>query len=127
MGRKTLVIDDNEEFLNTLEVFLEATGFQVTAFVSADAAMNELSEDELRKFEFVITDFEMPGTKGDDFAVQMHLLNAESAIFVISGAIKNVSVEAAQIATLIEKPFSVERLIKKMGGRSFSYSQSIGY
>ena len=121
MAKRTLLVDDNQEVLTTLEAFFNATGFQVTAFESADTAMNELSEDELKEFEFIVTDFEMPGTKGDEFAVQMHLLNPESVIFIISAAIKSVSVEAARIATLVEKPFSLASLVRKMVPRKPFY------
>lgn len=117
---KTLVLDDNPDFLYVLSAVLEAHGLEVTEFDSADDALQELSENQLREFDFVVTDLEMPGTRGDEFAMLVHQLNPQVRITIVSGAIKNVSVAAANIATLVEKPFSFETLAKKMLGSSKS-------
>ena len=114
MGRKTLIVDDNKEILDLLVTCLAEQRFDVKPFESADAAMDACSNDDLHDFDFIVTDFDMPGTRGDEFAVLMHSLNPDSNIFIISGTIKNVSSEARQVATLVEKPFSFAGPIQKM-------------
>lgn len=114
MGKKTLVVDDNRDLLHVLAAYLDCQGFQVTAYESASEATTQLSEEQLQEFEFVVTDLEMPGIRGDEFALLMHLLNPRVKIMIVSGAIRNVSAAVAKIATLVEKPFSFEKLVNKM-------------
>ncbi|MDB4540025.1 response regulator, partial [Saprospiraceae bacterium] len=78
-----------------------------------------------REFDFVVTDLEMPGTRGDEFAMLVHQLNPQVNITIVSGAIGNVSMEAAKISTLVEKPFSLETLAKKMLDGSETNSQKV--
>jgi hypothetical protein len=56
----------------------------------------------------------------DLFAMPVHQLNPQVKITIVSGAIKNVSVAAANISTLVEKPFSLESLAKRLLGGSTS-------
>ena len=114
MINRILVVDDNMEMQDVLVTCLIAQGLDVDVFGSADAAMDAFSNDELREFDFIVTDLEMPGIRGDEFALYLHSLNPQASIFIISGAIRNVAPEARDIASLIEKPFSVKQLIGKI-------------
>ena len=65
-GRQILLVDDSPFFRNLLSPLLSVAGYQVTAVESADAALALLDAGE--GFDVIISDIEMPGMDGFQFA-----------------------------------------------------------
>ena len=65
-GHRVLLVDDSPFFRNLLTPLLSVAGYEVTAVESADRALalREQGED----FDVIISDIEMPGMNGFDFA-----------------------------------------------------------
>jgi two-component system chemotaxis sensor kinase CheA len=63
---RVLVVDDSPFFRNMLTPMLTVAGFQVTAVGAADEAL-ALREDG-ESFDIIVSDIEMPGMNGFDFA-----------------------------------------------------------
>ncbi len=65
-GRRLLLVDDSPFFRNMLQPLLSVSGYEVVCVESADAALElcEAGED----FDVIISDIEMPGMNGFDFA-----------------------------------------------------------
>ena len=63
---RVLVIDDSPFFRNMLTPMLTVAGFQVTAVGAADEALALREEGE--DFDIIVSDIEMPGMNGFDFA-----------------------------------------------------------
>jgi len=64
--RRALLIDDSPFFRNMLAPVVKAAGYAVTTAASAGEALAVLESGE--RFQFVITDIEMPGMDGFDLA-----------------------------------------------------------
>jgi len=62
-----LLVEDSPFFRNLTMPFLAAVGYHVTHADSAEAALNMLIEQG-KKFDMIVTDIEMPGMNGFEFA-----------------------------------------------------------
>ena len=65
-GRRILLVDDSPFFRNLLSPLLSVAGYQVAAVESADAALALLEAGDA--FDVIISDIEMPGMDGFQFA-----------------------------------------------------------
>jgi two-component system, chemotaxis family, sensor kinase CheA len=65
-GRRLLVVDDSPFFRNLLQPLLTVAGYDVVCVESADAAFELCDAGE--DFDVIISDIEMPGMNGFDFA-----------------------------------------------------------
>ncbi|GAB4142980.1 MAG: chemotaxis protein CheW [Sphingomonadales bacterium] len=68
-GPRVLLIDDSAFFRNMLKPLLAAAGYRVTTVADAQAAL-KLRDDGV-KFDLIVSDIEMPGLSGFDFAEQI--------------------------------------------------------
>jgi len=63
------LIDDSAFFRNMLSPVLKAAGYEVTTANGAEEALALLQND--RRFDVILTDIEMPGMSGFDFAQEV--------------------------------------------------------
>ena len=68
-GKRILLVDDSPFFRNLLTPLLTVAGYQVTAVESADDALK--MREEGRDFDVIVSDIEMPGMSGFDFAANV--------------------------------------------------------
>jgi two-component system chemotaxis sensor kinase CheA len=65
-GKRVLLVDDSPFFRNLLTPLLSVAGYEVTSVESADKAL--LLRDSGNLFDVIISDIEMPGMNGFEFA-----------------------------------------------------------
>jgi CheY-like chemotaxis protein/anti-sigma regulatory factor (Ser/Thr protein kinase) len=111
-----LVVDDNEDVLNTLSAILKELRLTPVAVSDGVEAMKVLNS---QKIDLIITDLMMPNMDGFEFIQNARQVNANIPIAVISGFAggKNV-VDALSLGAynFITKPFTVreiENVIKR--------------
>lgn len=63
-SRKILAVDDEEDVLEFLRIYLESLGWEVTAAPTVEQAFSELERD---RYFLVITDIAMPEMDGYEF------------------------------------------------------------
>ncbi len=68
-GRRVLVVDDSAFFRNLLKPLLTSSGYRVTTASSADEALK--LRDSGATFDLILSDIEMPGLSGVDFAKEI--------------------------------------------------------
>jgi len=65
-GKRVLLVDDSPFFRNLLTPLLTVAGYEVTAAENANVALSYCEEG--RDFDVIVSDIEMPGMNGFDFA-----------------------------------------------------------
>lgn len=115
-----LCVDDELDILDCLfALLLEEFGdkFEIEKAESAEDALeviDELSEDGL-KIIIIVSDWLMPGIRGDDFLIKVHQQHPNIVKILLTGqateeAIQNAFDNAALFAC-IRKPWNAEELI----------------
>ena len=107
-----LYVDDDEMIAFLMERLLRRQGYRVTVFTHVAQAL-EAVRDGQEPFDLVITDYNMPGMSGLDFARAVKALRPDSPLAITSGYISEELREqapAAGVSELIYKPNTVEEL-----------------
>lgn len=107
-----LYVDDDEMIAFLMERLLQREGYRVTVFTHAAQALAAV-RDQAEPFDLVITDYNMPGMSGLDFARAVRELRPDSPVAITSGYISEelrAQAPAAGVSELIYKPNTVEEL-----------------
>ena len=111
MSDKILFVDDAPEVLDTIARMLGNDVPVITAR-SAAAALERLRLDG--PFAIVISDYDMPGMKGDELLAQVHEQSPETVTMLLTGVVDvDVAIQAlhaGRIFRFLEKPCPRERL-----------------
>jgi signal transduction histidine kinase/CheY-like chemotaxis protein len=108
--RKTcqvLVLDDDDQVLDTLSEILRDFGYSVAAFGSALQALEEVTGP--KPIDLMIVDYAMPEMRGDEFAAKARMQRSSVPILFISGYADATGLEYEP--NVLRKPFSVDLLI----------------
>ena len=108
--KKILVVDDEPMVCEAVKMLLEFDGHQVVTAVNGNEAL-ALFDDG--RFDVVITDYTMPGMKGDELALALKArLPAQPVIMLTAHAemIKTVAVPLKGVDQLVSKPFQFQDL-----------------
>ncbi len=111
---RVLVADDDKALRRLYALALRNEGFDVTTA--------EDGEDAISKFidvqpEVVLLDYNMPGKKGLDAALEIFRMKWETKIIILTAepAIHEEVERSGVIDSLLLKPISVERLVDSIG------------
>jgi len=106
-----LVVDDNEENLRVMRMFLTALGYKVKVALNGVEAVRLL--DTGLKVDFVITDIAMPGLNGNDVA--RYVRNSQrprTAIVAITGSPDDI--DRGLFNSILVKPYKLRTLAEKI-------------
>ncbi|MBU4487344.1 MAG: response regulator [Candidatus Delongbacteria bacterium] len=110
MGKKILIIDDQQEVLEVLAQILKIYNHEVVAITSGH---NLDKKFQMYNFDLVITDYLMPDMTGIDIAKKIKCKYAGTKVYIISGYHKLLSDEKMVeygICGFLNKPFDMEEL-----------------
>ena len=112
METKTIVVVDNDPSVReSLEVLLNAAGYEVESYASAESY---LGSGRLSSTDCLLLDVRMPGMSGLELLEHLDRLGAGMPIVLMSGyAETSVRSRApsARIVEILEKPFDDDTLI----------------
>jgi CheY-like chemotaxis protein len=127
---RILLVDDNSDGLLVRKSVLAEQGHVVTACDSPDKALQVFTTNE---FDLVVTDYRMPGMKGDELIRQMRAFRPSTPIVLVSGLVdvvglneKNTGADAViaknanEIAHMVR---AVNHLLKRSIPRKPAQSQ----
>ncbi len=106
--KQILLVDDEPAILQTLRIILTAEGYGVETAWSSKEAWDLMN---LRASDLVVTDFNMPGMKGDELAVLIKDRWPEIPVVMLtaSAEIMRASGRALPgVDTLLGKPFDLK-------------------
>jgi CheY-like chemotaxis protein len=110
--RRILVVDDEPLVCDAVKMMLEFDGHVVETARSAKDALAMLDKG---KFDLVITDFEMPGMKGDELAAAIKARNPQQPVVLITAYAEMLQASGNPLKGIdftISKPFLLENLRK---------------
>ncbi len=114
LNAKVLLVDDEEEFLETLSKRLEMRGLKVTGATRGKEAVNLADRQE---FDAIVIDLAMPGMDGLDTLKLIKKNHPDAEIIMLSGhGTVKTSIEAMKLGAedFLEKPVDIQELLEKI-------------
>ena len=104
-----LVVDDNKVCRIVVSKMLSRLGYEVS---SADSGENGLSIFLKKKFDIVLSDYEMPGMDGVALACSVKKNSPCTRVVIMTGAGKETvfSRNSTAVDEVISKPFTLARI-----------------
>ena len=114
-----LVVDDNDVCRIVVSKMLSRLGYEVS---SADSGENGLSIFLKRKFDIVLSDYEMPGMDGVALACSVKKSSPRTRVVIMTGAGKETvfSRKSTAVDKVISKPFTlaeIDETIQNLSGK----------
>jgi DNA-binding NtrC family response regulator len=115
MEARVLLVDDEEDFLETLSSRLELRGLKVSAVTSGEQAVSEAKQQE---YDAIVVDLSMPGIDGLETLKRIKADNPNAEIIMLTGhgSIQS-GVEAMKLGAgdFLQKPVELSELMAKIG------------
>jgi len=114
MTEKVLLVDDEEDFVNTLAERMKTRGMEVYTSTSAMEALGKIEEES---FDAVVLDLMMPGFDGLQALKIIKEKRPEIQVILLTGyASVRSGVEAIKLGAneFLEKPADIELLTEKI-------------
>ncbi|HID01858.1 MAG TPA: response regulator [Desulfobacterales bacterium] len=111
---KVLLVDDEEDFIESLSNRLEVRGLTVSTSTRGKDALDLLHD---QKFDVVVLDLSMPGMDGLEVLKKMKEESPETEIIMLSGhGTIQTSTEAIKLGAedFLEKPIDLPKLLQKI-------------
>jgi DNA-binding NtrC family response regulator len=112
---KVLLVDDEQDFLDTLSDRLELRGLKVSAVTSGEQAITEAKQQD---FDAIIVDLSMPGIDGLETLKRIKADNPNAEIIMLTGhASVQSGIEAMKLGAgdFLQKPVELSELMEKIG------------
>lgn len=112
---KVLLVDDEQDFLDTLSSRLELKGMKVSAVTSGEQAIAEAKKQD---YDAIIVDLSMPGIDGLETLKRIKADNPNAEIIMLTGhGSVQSGVEAMKLGAgdFLQKPVELSELMSKIG------------
>jgi two-component system, NtrC family, response regulator HydG len=109
---RILLVDDNEDFLDSTKDVLEDEGFEVMTASSGEEAVRKVQS---QAFDVVLMDIKMPGLNGVESLIQIKKRKPEIKVimctaYIVNGLIRQALEEGAY--AVLNKPFEMDVLLR---------------
>ena len=109
-----LLVDDEEQFLDTLSQRLELRGIKVDTVTGGEEAVDKITA---KKFDAIVLDLVMPGIDGMETLKRLKEKNPDIQIIMLTGkATVKKGIEAMKLGAeeFLEKPVDLNVLMEKI-------------
>lgn len=106
-GKRVLLVDDQSEVRMTIRLLLELEGHHVTEAADGQEALALYDSGE---FDIVITDYLMPGMRGDELACHIKQADPAQPILMVTGSGNICSHAQNPVEAVLNKPFSLSEM-----------------
>jgi two-component system response regulator AtoC len=109
--RSVLIVDDESSMRHLLSVILTDRGYEARAVARADEALREIAA---REYDLMLTDVRMPGMDGIALLAEVHRLQPELTVIVMSAyGAHDAAIEAMKAGAYdyLSKPFRPEEVV----------------
>lgn len=111
MKGKIMLVDDNEEFLDSTKDVLEIEGFEVVPAINGEEA---LKFAETQSFDVIVMDIKMPGMNGVESFIEMKRRNLDVKVIMataysVDDLIQQAMEEGAW--AVLQKPLDISELL----------------
>jgi DNA-binding NtrC family response regulator len=96
-----LVVDDEEDLIQSAQNYLEQQGYRVTAFTNAGEACDFTKRESI---DAVITDFRMPNMNGRELLSCVRQRHPDVPVIILSGFTYEVGINEDHRTKLVQKP-----------------------
>lgn len=113
-GVDILVVDDEPAVRHAIKSLLEFRGHKVGAVEGGEAALALLGR---RSFDVIITDFSMPGMRGDQLVARIREQRPHQRIIMITALVEDYLMHSqypGSVNALLAKPFSFKDLMETL-------------
>jgi PAS domain S-box-containing protein len=113
-NERILLVDDEEDLVDTVQEILERLGYQVTARTSSIEAL-KLFRSRFDEFDLVITDQTMPKMTGADLAEKIIRIRPDIPIILCTGSSELISKEKAErmgVQGFVMKPVVIREMAR---------------
>jgi DNA-binding NtrC family response regulator len=114
LSSNVLLVDDEEQFLDTLSQRLELRGIKVDTVTGGEEAMDKITD---KKFDAIVLDLVMPGIDGIETLKRLKEKNPDIQIIMLTGkATVKKGIEAMKLGAedFLEKPVDLNVLMEKI-------------
>jgi len=115
MGIRVLLVDDEEEFVETLAQRLEVREFEVATALGGAEALERIEE---REIDVVVLDLQMPGVDGLEVLRELKRRKPLIEVIMLTGhATVETAIEGMKLGAFdfLTKPTETEELLEKIG------------
>lgn len=111
---RVLLVDDEEDFLQTLSERLKVRGLRVNTSVSGEDALDTVEE---QSFDAIIMDLSMPGMDGIETLKEIKNTHPDAEIVILTGhglVESGVTAMKEGASDFLEKPVNIDHLLEKI-------------
>ena len=110
--KRILITEDDDSVRQTIKLLLVVDDYAVTEARTGAEALDLLKRE---RFDLVITDFEMPGLKGNELAVKIKEQLPSQPILMLTAYAERLGNCDNPVDAVLAKPFRIQDLRKAMG------------
>jgi len=113
-GKKVLLVDDEQKFVEVLAMRLEARSLEVDTAATGEQALEQVKD---KVYDAIVLDIAMPGLDGMETLKRLKDRNPDCQVVLLSGhaTVRNAT-EAMGLGALdvLEKPADIEQLVARI-------------
>jgi CheY-like chemotaxis protein len=119
--RTVLIADDDEDYVSLMSIILSSEGYTVDCAYNGSDAVNKAING---RYDAVLSDYIMPGIKGDEVAQRIRSINPNISIILMTGYKSGIDPSKLTLFdAVLEKPVNpdvVLSVLRELTGRRYA-------